>query len=289
MKIAFIGLGVMGAHMARHLAAAGQHMWVYNRTREKAAAWVQRHGGVAYTSPAEACTGADIAITCVGDDPDVDEVMLGKGGILETMAAGTVIVDHTTTSAHIARLIHGHALEKDVGFVDAPVSGGESGAESGQLTIMCGGEETHFQTVEPVLATYAKSVRLLGPSGSGQLTKMVNQICLAGLIQSLAEALNFGQKAGLDMDAIIDVISKGAAQSWQMDNRAKTMIKGEFDFGFAVDWMRKDLRICLAQAEDLNVPLPVAQVVDGFYADVQDAGGSRWDTSSLMVRLTQEQ
>ncbi len=285
MKVAFIGLGVMGSHVAGHLALAGYDIRVFNRTYDKARKWSQIHAGEVCETLAQACAGANIAFSCVGDDPDVEQVILGSSGMLESMPKGAVIVDHTTTSSDLARLVSNRVSDKGIGFIDAPVSGGKSGAQHGQLSIMCGGEETHFQIARPVMETYAKSVLLMGPSGSGQLTKMVNQICIAGLVQGLAEALNFGLKAGLDMDAVVDVISKGAAQSWQMDNRAKTMVKGEFDFGFAVGWMRKDLHICFEQASSIDASLPVTQLVDQFYSDVQKVGGNRWDTSSLMHRL----
>lgn len=285
-QLAFIGLGVMGYPMAGHLAAKGHAVAVYNRTGARAEAWVHQHGGQAAASPGGAARGADIAFLCVGDDPDVRAVVLGEDGMLASMGAGSIIVDHSTVSAALARELGAACAARGVGFIDAPVSGGQAGAEAGQLSIMCGGDEADFARAEPVMRLYAKACRLLGPVGSGQLAKMVNQICIAGVVQGLAEALNFGQRAGLDMAAVIEVISKGAAQSWQMDNRAQTMCEGRFDFGFAVDWMRKDLRICLDEARRNGARLPVAALVDQFYAEVQASGGNRWDTSSLMTLLT---
>jgi len=284
-KVAFIGLGVMGYPMAGWLAKAGHAVTVFNRTSAKADAWVADYGGTAAATIAEAVSNADFVMSCVGDDPDVREVVLGTGGIIESMASGGVFVDHTTASAGVARDIAKAGSAKGIGCIDAPVSGGQAGAENGQLTIMCGGEPDAFAKAEPIMDTYAKSVRLLGEAGAGQLTKMVNQIAIAGLVQGLAEALNFASKAGLDEAAVIDVISKGAAQSWQMENRWKTMVAGEFEFGFAVEWMRKDLRICLQEARQNGAELPVAALVDQFYADVEGMGGRRWDTSSLIARL----
>jgi 3-hydroxyisobutyrate dehydrogenase-like beta-hydroxyacid dehydrogenase len=284
-KLAFIGLGVMGEPMAGHLAAAGHDVTVYNRTGEKARAWVDAHGGRAAKSPAAAAEGADFVMACVGNDDDVRAVTFGESGAFAGMGRGAVFVDHTTASADLARELAAAAGQGGFGFLDAPVSGGQAGAENGQLTIMVGGDENSFAAAEPVLATYAKAVTLMGPAGAGQLTKMVNQICIAGLVQGLAEGLNFGLKAGLDMDRAIDVIAQGAAGSWQMENRGKTMIRGEFDFGFAVDWMRKDLAICLDEASRNGAPLPVAEIVDGFYAQIQERGGGRWDTSSLIDLL----
>ena len=284
-KVAFIGLGVMGYPMAGWLAKAGHAVTVFNRTSAKADAWVADYGGTAAATIAEAVSNADFVMSCVGDDPDVREVVLGTGGIIESMASGGVFVDHTTASAGVARDIAKAGSAKGIGCIDAPVSGGQAGAENGQLTIMCGGEPDAFAKAEPIMDTYAKSVRLLGEAGAGQLTKMVNQIAIAGLVQGLAEALNFASKAGLDEAAVIDVISKGAAQSWQMENRWKTMVAGEFEFGFAVEWMRKDLRICLQEARQNGAELPVAALVDQFYADVEGMGGKRWDTSSLIARL----
>jgi 3-hydroxyisobutyrate dehydrogenase len=284
-KVAFIGLGVMGFPMAGHLAAKGHSVTVYNRTGSKAEAWVARHGGSAAPTPRQACHGADVAFACVGDDADVKAVVCGDDGMLAGLAPGAVIVDHTTASADVARSLSVECAGLGIGFVDAPVSGGQAGAEKGQLTIMCGGAEADYAKAEPVMIAYAKACRRLGQSGAGQLTKMVNQLCLAGLIQGLAEAMNFGLQAGLPMDDVIDVIGKGAAQSWQMDNRAKTMCEGKFDFGFAVDWMRKDLRICLDEARRNGARLPVAAVVDQFYGTIQQRGGGRMDTSSLMTLL----
>ena len=284
-QVAFIGLGVMGAPMAGHLAAAGHEVTVYNRTREKAEAWVQAHGGVAAETPARAASGAEFVLACVGNDDDVREVTLGSDGVFAAMGEGAVFIDHTTASATLARDLAARAAEGGIGCLDAPVSGGQAGAENGQLTIMVGGAEDTFSRALPVIDSYAKVVTLMGPAGAGQLTKMVNQICIAGLVQGLSEGLNFGLKAGLDMDRVIDVISQGAAQSWQMQNRGKTMIRGEFDFGFAVDWMRKDLGICREEATHNGAALPVTEIVDGFYQEVQGRGGRRWDTSSLIDLL----
>ena len=284
-QVAFIGLGVMGAPMAGHLAAAGHEVTVYNRTREKAEAWVQAHGGVAAETPARAASGAEFVLACVGNDDDVREVTLGSDGVFAAMGEGAVFIDHTTASATLARDLAARAAESGIGCLDAPVSGGQAGAENGQLTIMVGGAEDTFNRALPVIDSYANVVTLMGPAGAGQLTKMVNQICIAGLVQGLSEGLNFGLKAGLDMDRVIDVISQGAAQSWQMQNRGKTMIRGEFDFGFAVDWMRKDLGICREEASHNGAALPVTEIVDGFYQEVQGRGGRRWDTSSLIDLL----
>jgi 3-hydroxyisobutyrate dehydrogenase len=284
-KVAFIGLGVMGYPMAGWLHKAGHAVTVFNRTRAKADAWVDDYGGQAADTVAEAAGSADFVFCCVGDDPDLREVVLGAGGALGAMAPGSVFVDHTTASAEVAREIAAAGSARDIGCIDAPVSGGQAGAENGQLTIMCGGQEAAFSRVEPIMQAYAKQVRLLGEAGSGQLTKMVNQIAIAGLVQGLAEALNFANRAGLDVSTVVDVISKGAAQSWQMENRWETMSKGEFAFGFAVEWMRKDLRICLQEARQNGAELPAAALVDQFYADVEGMGGRRWDTSSLIARL----
>ncbi len=284
-KLAFIGLGVMGAPMAGHLAAAGHEVTVYNRTAAKATAWSEAHGGTVAPSPAAAAQGADLVMVCVGNDDDVRAVTLGEGGAFAGMAPGAVFVDHSTASAGVARELAETARGHGLGFLDAPVSGGQAGAENGQLTIMVGGDAETFAAARPVLETYARAVMLMGPVGAGQLTKMVNQICIAGLVQGLAEGLNFGLKAGLDMDRVIEVISQGAAASWQMENRGKTMVRGEFDFGFAVDWMRKDLGICRAEAAENGAALPVAEIVDGFYARIQERGGGRWDTSSLIDLL----
>lgn len=285
MKLGFAGLGVMGFPMAGHLAAAGHQVAIYNRTGSVAERWMKTHRGALASTPAELASGAECVLICVGDDDDVRQVVTGPQGLLETMAAGAVIVDHTTTSATVARELAAVCASKGVGFVDAPVSGGQAGAENGQLTVMCGGTDGHYQQALPAIECYAKMVRRLGEVGSGQLCKMVNQICLAGMIQGLAEGLHFAERNGLDASAVVDVIGKGAAQSWQMDNRASTMIAGEYDFGFAVDWMRKDLKHALNQARDSGASVPIAALVDQFYADVQAMGGHRWDTSSLLQRL----
>jgi len=288
-SVAFIGLGVMGFPMAGHLAAAGHDVVVYNRTTSVALKWVEQFRGRYAPTPADAVEDAEIVFSCVGNDNDVRQVLCGEQGALTAMQPNSILVDHTTASAELARELYSLAEERSVGFLDAPVSGGQAGAENGVLTIMVGGDEKHFQRAEPIMQAYARACRLLGSSGSGQLCKMVNQVCIAGLLQGLSEALNFGQRAGLDMDAVVDVISKGAAQSWQMDNRAKTMLRGEYDFGFAVDWMRKDLAIVLAEAEKCGADMTLTKMVDGYYSDVQDLGGKRWDTSSLMARLTRHQ
>ena len=284
--IGFVGLGVMGHPMAGHLVAAGHQVTVYNRTTSKAESWVERYGGSSAPTPRAAAEGADLVMTIVGADDDVREVVTGPDGVLGSMAAGSVLVDHTTASADLARELHAACGERDVGFVDAPVSGGQAGAENGKLTVMCGGEQAHFDLMAPVADAYATAVTLLGPAGSGQLTKMVNQLCIAGLVQGLSEGLHLGMRAGLDIDLVVDVISKGAAGSWQMANRGSTMARGEFDFGFAVDWMRKDLGIALDEGDRLGARLPVAALVDQFYAQVQARGGNRWDTSSLIDLLT---
>ncbi len=288
-KVCFIGLGVMGYPMAGYLKTkGGLDVTVYNRTTEKAVKWVAEYGGAHGLTPAEAAVGADVVFACVGNDDDLRSVTTGEGGAFATMKEGSIFVDHTTASADVARQLHGIAAEKNIGFIDAPVSGGQAGAENGALTVMCGGDEAVYAKVEPLIANFAKMCRLLGPSGAGQITKMVNQICIAGLVQGLAEGINFGKKAGLDMEAVIGVISKGAAQSWQMENRYQTMIKSEYDHGFAVDWMRKDLGICLDEAERIGADLPVAKIVDEFYAEIQKMGGNRWDTSSLLTRLERQ-
>ncbi len=284
-KVAFIGLGVMGYPMAGHLAAGGHEVTVYNRTAGKAEAWVAQHGGVSAPTPRAAAEGVEMAFTCVGNDDDLRSVVLGDDGALAGLSAGSILIDNTTASATVAREIAAVGRERGVDVIDAPVSGGQAGAENGALTVMCGGEAAPFERAKPVIDCYAKATTLMGPSGSGQLTKMVNQICIAGLVQGLSEGLNFGIKAGLDMATVIDVISKGAAQSWQMDNRAGTMCKGEFEFGFAVDWMRKDLGMCFQEARGNGARLPVAALVDQFYAQVQSRGGKRWDTSSLIHLL----
>ena len=284
-KVAFLGLGVMGAPMARHLAAKGHEVTVYNRTAEKAQAWVAAHGGRSAATPAEAAAGQEIVFACVGNDDDLRQVALGADGAFPAMRAGAVFVDHTTASADVARELAAASSERGFGFVDAPVSGGQAGAENGVLTVMCGGDPEIYARVEPVIMAFARSCRLMGPAGSGQLTKMVNQICIAGLVQGLAEGIHFGKCAGLDIEAVLDVIAKGAAGSWQMENRGRTMNQNRFDFGFAVDWMRKDLAIVLAEARHNKALLPVTALVDQFYAEVQTLGGGRWDTSSLIARL----
>ena len=283
--VSFVGLGVMGYPMAGHLAAAGHRVRVYNRTRARAEAWLGEHRGKAVATPREAAEGAELVFMCVGNDDDVRQVALGQDGVLAGATKGAVVVDHTTASALLAEELAGVAAETGVGFLDAPVSGGQAGAENGQLTVMAGGAAADFERARPVIDAYAKSVKLMGGVGCGQLTKMVNQVCIAGVLQGLAEGIHFAEKAGLDVDAVVDVISKGAAQSWQMDNRAATMARREFDFGFAVDWMRKDLDMTLAAARRFGARMPLAALVDQFYADVQAMGGRRWDTSSLVERL----
>jgi 3-hydroxyisobutyrate dehydrogenase len=286
--VAFLGLGVMGFPMAGWLARKGHTVTVYNRTAAKAERWCSQYKGYAAPSPAAATQGAEIVFSCVGDDPDLRdlrEIALGSGGAIAAMRAGTIYVDHTTASADIAREIAAAGKKRGVHCLDAPVSGGQAGAENGKLTVMVGGEPEPFATAEPVIRSFAQAVRLIGPAGAGQLTKMVNQIAIAGAVQGLAEALNFARKAGLDVPTVIDTISKGAAQSWQMENRWKTMSEGKFDFGFAVEWMRKDLRICLQEARNNGAELPAAAMIDQFYADVVGMGGKRWDTSSLIARL----
>ena len=283
--VSFVGLGVMGYPMAGHLAAAGHQVRVYNRTRARAEAWLGEHQGKAVATPREAAEGAELVFMCVGNDDDVRQVALGRHGVLAGAAKGAVVVDHTTASALLAEELASVAAETGVGFLDAPVSGGQAGAENGQLTVMAGGAAEDFERARPVIDAYAKSVKLMGGVGCGQLTKMVNQVCIAGVLQGLAEGIHFAEKAGLDVDAVVDVISKGAAQSWQMDNRAATMARREFDFGFAVDWMRKDLDMTLAAARRFGARMPLAALVDQFYADVQAMGGRRWDTSSLVERL----
>ncbi|MGD0186467.1 MAG: NAD(P)-dependent oxidoreductase [Roseiarcus sp.] len=284
-EVAFLGLGVMGYPMAGHLKARGHSVVVYNRTAAKAQKWVAEHGGMSAPTPREAAKGREFVFACVGNDDDLRAVALGPEGALAGMKPGAVFVDHTTASADVARELAREANRLGLGFVDAPVSGGQAGAQNGALTVMCGGDEAAYAKAEPVIAAYARACRLMGGAGAGQLTKMVNQLCIAGLVQGLAEGLHFAARAGLDRQLVIDVVSKGAAQSWQMDNRHKTMIAGKFDFGFAVDWMRKDLAICLDEARRNGARLPVAALVDQFYADVQAMGGARWDTSSLIARL----
>ncbi|MDH3620666.1 MAG: NAD(P)-dependent oxidoreductase [Gammaproteobacteria bacterium] len=285
MRVAFVGLGVMGYPMAGFLAKAGHETVVYNRTFARAEQWVAEFGGTSAPTPAAAAADAEVVFVCVGNDDDVRDVILGDQGVLGNMAAGGVIVDHTTASATIAREIHAAAAECSVGFLDAPVSGGQAGAENGQLTVMVGGEAEVFAKAEPVIDCYAKAITLIGPVGSGQLAKMVNQICIAGVVQGLSEGLHFAQCAGLDPAVVIESISKGAAQSWQMENRWETMVAGEFEFGFAVDWMRKDLGITLDEAQHNGAQLELTKLVDGYYAEVQAMGGKRWDTSSLIARL----
>jgi 3-hydroxyisobutyrate dehydrogenase len=285
-KVAFLGLGVMGYPMAGHLKNKGGHdLTVYNRTAAKAEKWAAQHGGKHAATPKEAAAGQDFVMCCVGNDNDLRSVTLGGDGAFAGMPKGAVFVDHTTASAEIARELATEAKTRGFGFVDAPVSGGQAGAENGALTVMCGGEGEPYARAEKVIAAYARMCKLLGPVGSGQLTKMVNQICIAGLVQGLAEGIHFAKKAGLDVEAVIETISKGAAQSWQMENRYKTMMAGKFDFGFAVDWMRKDMSICLGEARKNGANLPVTALVDQFYSEVQKMGGKRWDTSSLIARL----
>ncbi len=281
-KVAFLGLGVMGLPMAGHLKAKGYDVTVYNRTAAKAEAWVQKHGGQSAATPAEAARGADFVAMCVGNDRDLAEV---ASAALDGMKKGAVLIDHTTASADAARRLFAEARARGIDFIDAPVSGGQAGAENGKLTVMCGGEAGAFERAKPVMDCYGRAVTLMGAAGAGQLTKMVNQVCIAGLVQGLAEGIAFAEKAGLDASLVLDVISKGAAQSWQMENRGKTMAQRKFDFGFAVDWMRKDLGIVLEEARRNGARLPVTALVDQFYGDVQKAGGSRWDTSSLITRL----
>jgi 3-hydroxyisobutyrate dehydrogenase len=285
-KVAFLGLGVMGYPMARHLKEKGGHeVTVYNRSSAKAEKWVSENGGRSVKTPKEAAAGQDFVMMCVGNDNDVREVTLGADGAFQAMGKDTVFVDHTTASADIARELYGEAKGRGFDFVDAPVSGGQAGAENGVLTVMCGGDQAPYDRAEKIIASYARMCKLQGKSGAGQLAKMVNQICIAGLVQGLSEGLHFAMRAGLDIEALVGTISKGAAQSWQMENRYKTMVADKFDFGFAVDWMRKDLSICLAEARKNGANLPVTALVDQFYAEVQKMGGSRWDTSSLYARL----
>ena len=285
MRVAFIGLGVMGYPMAGHLVAAGHEVTVFNRTASKAKTWCERFTGTNAPTPAEAAGGADVVFCCVGNDDDVREVTQGEDGVLQTMQAGAILVDHTTASATVARELHQAAAANGVGFLDAPLSGGQAGAESGQLTIMAGGDETVFAAAQVTMSAYARAITLIGPAGSGQLAKMVNQLCIAGVVQGLAEGLHFAKRAGLDVEKVISAISQGAAQSWQMENRWQTMISGEFDFGFAVDWMRKDLGIAMEEAGRNGARLEMTALVDAFYAEVQALGGGRWDTSSLLARL----
>jgi len=285
-KCAFIGLGVMGYPMAGHLQKAGHDVTVYNRTAAKADKWVSEFGGSSAPTPAEAAKGAEFVFSCVGNDDDLRSVMLGDGGMFAGMDKGSVLIDNTTASADVARELYAAAKDMGISFIDAPVSGGQAGAENGVLTVMCGGDQDAFDRAAPIIDAFAKSCKLMGESGAGQLTKMVNQICIAGLVQGLSEGVNFGVKAGLDMEKVLDVISKGAAGSWQMENRGSTMVENKFDFGFAVDWMRKDLGICLEESKRNGARLPVTALVDQFYAQVQERGGNRWDTSSLIDLLS---
>ncbi|MHB2265176.1 NAD(P)-dependent oxidoreductase [Aliihoeflea sp. PC F10.4] len=285
-KVAFLGLGVMGYPMAGHLKVKGGHdVTVYNRTASKADKWASEFSGSAAATPAEAARGADFVFSCVGNDDDLRAITLGEDGAFLSMASGAVFIDNTTASAEVARELAAAAGGKGIGFIDAPVSGGQAGAENGVLTVMCGGDKATFEKAKPVIDAYARMVGLMGPVGAGQLTKMINQICIAGLVQGLSEGIAFGKRAGLDIEKVVDVISKGAAGSWQMENRWKTMNDGKFDFGFAVDWMRKDLGICLEEADRNGAQLPVTALIDQFYKDVQGKGGKRWDTSSLISRL----
>ncbi len=284
-KVAFLGLGVMGFPMAGHIATRGHDVTVYNRSAAKAAAWVAKHAGKSAPTPAAAAQEADFVFMCVGNDRDLAEVALGPEGALAGMKAGSILIDNTTASADIARRIYAAARERQIGFLDAPVSGGQAGAENGQLTVMVGGDQEVFDRAQPIMAPYAKAVTRMGASGSGQLTKMVNQVCIAALVQGISEGLAFAEKAGLDGNLVLDVITKGAAGSWQMENRGRTMLKRKFDFGFAVDWMRKDLGIVMAEAKRNGAKLPVTEIVDQFYAEVQEQGGGRFDTSSLITRL----
>ena len=284
-KVAFIGLGVMGYPMAGYISKAGHNVTVYNRTKSKSEKWVKEHKGKIADTPMEAAKECDFIFTCVGNDNDLREVTLGEKGLFKTVKKGAIYIDNTTASANIARELYKEAKAKGFDFLDAPISGGQAGAEGGILTVMVGGDESPYKKAEPIIDCYSKKIKLLGPSGSGQLTKMVNQICIAGLVQGLSEAINFGMNAGLNMHDVIEVISKGAAQSWQMENRHKTMIEDKFDYGFAVDWMRKDLKIAMDEAKKNNSPLPITKIIDEYYAEVQKMGGQRWDTSSLIKRF----
>ena len=284
-KVSFIGLGVMGYPMAGYISKAGHNVTVYNRTKSKAEKWIKEYEGKIAETPEEAAKDSDFVFTCVGNDDDLKEVAIGRKGIFNTIKKNSVYIGNTTASATVAKEFYLKAKNQGVGFLDAPVSGGQAGAEKGALTVMVGGDKEVFEKAQPVISCYSKKVKLLGPSGSGQLAKMVNQICIAGLVQGLSEAINFGLNAGLKMEDVIEVISKGAAQSWQMENRYKTMIDDKFEFGFAVDWMRKDLKIALEEAKKNNSPLPIAKIVDGYYEEIQKMGGNRWDTSSLIRRF----
>ena len=285
LKVAFLGLGVMGYPMAGHLARAGHSLTVYNRTVSKAQEWTRQYGGKSALTPQEAVKDCDIVFACVGNDADLQSITLGEQGAFSGMRAGAIFVDHTTASAHLARDLYKTAQARGLHFLDAPVSGGQTGAINGLLTVMCGGDLAVFEIVKPVAMAFSKAFTRIGGSGSGQLAKMVNQICIAGVVQGLAEAINFGQRAGLDMKLVLDVISKGAAQSWQLDNRGKTMVEDQFDFGFAVEWMRKDLGLVLEEAQKNGASLPITALIDQFYSDIQRMGGARWDTSSLIKRL----
>lgn len=289
MKVAFIGLGVMGYPMAGHVAKAGFDVCVYNRTQAKAEKWVQEFGGKFFETPAAAATDCDVVLSCVGNDDDVKQVILGDDGALSGMSKGAILVDHTTASASLARELEVILAAENIGFLDGPVSGGQAGAENAALTVMLGGSQQHYEKALPIIDCYSRFSKLLGPAGNGQLAKMVNQICIAGIVEGLAEGLNFAMRAGLDGEALIETISKGAAGSWQMENRYKTMLADQYDFGFAVDWMRKDLGIALAEAERNGAQLPVTKIVDTFYSEVQLHGGGRFDTSSLLTRFTREQ
>jgi len=284
-KVSFIGLGVMGYPMAGYISKAGHNVTVYNRTKSKAEKWIEEYKGKIAETPEEAAKDSDYVFTCVGNDNDLKEVAIGKKGIFNTIKKGAIYIDNTTASATVARELYSNAKSHGFGFLDAPVSGGQAGAENGALTVMVGGDKKDFDKAKNVIDCYSKKVQLLGPSGSGQLAKMVNQICIAGLVQGLSEAINFGLNSGLKMEDVIDVISKGAAQSWQMENRFKTMIDDKFDFGFAVDWMRKDLKIAMDEAKKNGSPLPVTEIVDNYYGEIQKMSGNRWDTSSLIRRL----
>ena len=285
IKVSFIGLGVMGYPMAGYISKAGHNVTVYNRTKSKAEKWIKDYKGQLAETPKDAAKDADFVFTCVGNDKDLEEVTIGKNGLYNTIKKGAIYIDNTTASANIARKLYASAKAHGFGFLDAPVSGGQAGAENGALTVMVGGDEADFKRAEPIIDCYSKKIKLLGPAGNGQLCKMVNQICIAGLVQGLSEAINFGINAKLNMHDVIEVISKGAAQSWQMENRHKTMIEDKFDYGFAVDWMRKDLKIAMDEAKKNNSPLPITKIIDEFYGEVQNMGGKRWDTSSLIKRF----
>jgi len=284
-KVSFIGLGVMGYPMAGYISKAGHNVTVYNRTKSKAEKWIKDYKGQLAETPKDAAKDADFVFTCVGNDKDLEEVTIGKNGLYNSIKKGSIYIDNTTASANIARKLYASAKAHGFGFLDAPVSGGQAGAENGALTVMVGGDESDFKKAEPIIDCYSKKIKLLGPAGNGQLCKMVNQICIAGLVQGLSEAINFGLNAKLNMYDVIEVISKGAAQSWQMENRHKTMIEDKFDYGFAVDWMRKDLKIAMEEAKKNNSPLPITKLIDEYYGEVQKLGGSRWDTSSLIKRF----